>query len=98
MEEDLESYKILVEEYDKYLIHVRSALINAHKDAIGTRHEVATQTAANLINDLYKRWFEALTSVQGGEKYTFPAPSEIGVEKEEAADEGEEEPVESSEE
>ena len=96
MEEDLEGYKILVEEFDKYLVQVRSSLINAHTDSVGTRHEVAAQTATNLMNDLYKRWYEAFSSVRGGEHYEFP--SEITVEKEEPADEEQEQKPEPEEE
>lgn len=74
-------WEILCHEFEKYLANVKSACMKDYQQAKGTRHELASRTAAQLSSDLYKRWSEAYTAANRGTDYDFP--TEITVEKEE---------------
>ena len=71
-EENLEVYKILCEEFNKYLQNVKKVCMESYQENIGTPHELASRTAANCISGISNRWETAYNNVIGGEAYEFP--------------------------
>jgi hypothetical protein len=79
-QENLEIFKILCEEYSKYLFNVRKVCMESYQSSVGTPHELSTRTAANCTAAIYARWESAFKSATEGTPYEFP--TNLSVDKE----------------
>lgn len=69
---DLVVFKILCEEFNKYLTNVKKVSMESYQESIGTAHELATRTAANCVTAISNRWEAAYKNAIGGTEFDFP--------------------------